>query len=398
MQRAMHPERAPYIRRFPELFPGIPTLINHYEVHYRQHKEKKHSVLLAWHGWQNDGAGDEMIRFGALFFYERYMRAIEDAQQGIEMVIRDHANKFKDQIEPIDEIGSCNDPAQLFNMYGGERFGSDYRADETGRFEIARKLTIANQIMCVAAADPYERVTGDLSNINIMAGKCLFTAAKPQVMLGFVIDTRPGKNNRLHPDHELQLSLDTEAVFRWPHDVVGDQRVYGCRLIADGDRLYYVQTDSRPKPRISGVIKLERGGMLTDRRGLKHIVVAVQEKGLLRVATREDVAHVADIARARLWRSPLIEEEDTSGVNAYSNPEYWALKIIGRYDSVHEQVPVAARVEHQLTVVNTDLNADFATDDLGHKGYRQKVVRQFILPNWFPVTTYGIDWSTFSRT
>jgi hypothetical protein len=153
-----------------------------------------------------------------------------------------------------------------------------------------------------------------------------------------------------------------------------------------------VQTDSRPKPRISGVIKIERGGRLTDRRALKHIVVAVMERGMLRPAVRTDVERVVEIARAKLWNSPLREEPDVSGTNVYSHPDYWALKIVGRFETVHDERLIAASVEHQLTNIENDINAEFANDALGHRGYRQKVVREFILPRWFPFSTYGIDW------
>ena len=143
---------------------------------------------------------------------------------------------------------------------------------------------------------------------------------------------------------------------------------------------------------MSGVIKLERGGKLSDRRGLKHIVIAVDRRGILRPATRTDVERVAAIARERLWLHPLREEVDVSGPNRYSSPDYWATKIVGRLESNHG-FSVAAPVEHQLTSVVHDLNAEFANDDLGHQGYRQKVVRDFILKQWFPFEAYGINWS-----
>jgi hypothetical protein len=394
MRECYLPESARYIHRFEGLLPRVPEFIEGFDR--KDVEDKKHKVFLAWVRWQSDGAGDQVMRFGAPFFYERFMRAIEDAQQGIEMVVRDHTGDHRDQIEPFDEIGSCNDPDQLIRMYDGERFHSDYRADALGRFEITRKLTIASQIMCIAAADPYERVTSDLTRINILAGRRLFGERKCPVLIGFVLDKRPGRHNRLDRNHEVRVSLDTSQPFVWPSHVPGRQRVYVCRVIDDAGRLYFVQTDSRPKPRISGVIKIERGGRLSDRRALKHILVAVQEQGILRPANREDVERVVELARMQLWIPPLREESDVSGLNVHSHPDYWALKIVGRFESVHEERLIAASVEHQVTSIENDINAEFATDALGHKGYRQKVVREFILPQWFPEPLYGISWTDAS--
>lgn len=387
MTNFFRPDEAPYIRRFAELYERIPAFI---DLFARPHRERKHRVFSSWVRWQDDGAGEIAMDYGTQFFYERFVRALEDAQQGIEMVVHEYASAHKDHIEPIDEIGSCNDPAQLLSMYDGVRFDSDYQADDVGRFEIMRKLTIATQIMCIACADPYERVTNDLTTTNLLVAKRFFAHGKPELALGYVLNE--AANRRLHMDYDLQLSRDRSARFVWPAGQIGDQRRYVCRVIRDGDTVYLVKTDSRPKPRISGVIKLERGGKLSDRRGLKHIVIAVDQGGVLRPATRADVEKVATLARERLWLNPLREEADASGPNPYSSRDYWAAKIVGRLET-NQGFPVAAPVEHQLTSVADDLNAEFATDRLGHKGYRQHVVREFILKQWFPVWAYAINWS-----
>ncbi|MEK7183216.1 MAG: hypothetical protein AAB776_01135 [Patescibacteria group bacterium] len=388
MQTFHRPDEAPFIRRFVELYPRIPALIDLFEA--RRDYKRKHRVFSSWVAWQDDGAGEIAMDYGTNLFYERFVRALEDAQQGIELVVKTHASEYEDQIEPIDEIGSCNDPDQLIRMYDGARLKSEYQADSLGRFEIARKLAIASQIMCIACADPYERVTNDLTETNMLASSRLFTRSKEQLAVGYVLDK--DRYNRLHPDHPIRVSRDQTARFVWPEGVPGRQRVFGCRTIVDGDIVYEVQTDSRPKPRISGVFKLERGGKLTDRRGLKHIVIAVEENGVLRSAKQADAELVTELARERLWYSPLREEADVSGRNPYSSKDYWATKIVGRLEST-EGRRTAAPVEYQVTSVDHDLNAKFATDDLGHGRYRQKVIRDFVLSQWFPFETFGIDWN-----
>ncbi len=375
--------KPPYIRTFNEVYPTIPKLLELFRK--QRYVERRDRAFIAWKNWQSDGAGDRLARLGVAGFYERFMRNLEDAQAGIEWVVADHSGHPK-EIEPIDEIGSCNDPWHLMDMYED--------ASLFAQFEIERKLTIATQIMCIAAADPYEDVTAQLTQINIRAGKELFeTGQGAALFVHFALDS--GRHSRVHSDFPVRVAharLEIPA-FDQPVRVIK----YVCRAVVDSSIKYYIYTNSRPKDRLSGVIKLERGGSLTDRRGLKHVIVGVEENGILRPPDWSDVLRFVIIAKRRLWRPPLHERTDSGPPNPKSHPDYRVEKIVGevhdlRHDDERRPYIVAAPVEHQIMALVDHLNAEHATDELGHKGYRHRVIRDCILERWFAYEWYGIDW------
>ena len=381
------PDHEPYMQRFAQVYPGIPDLVDLFD---RPHFEPKPQVFTAWTTWQASGAGERMRPLGAHAFYERFVRALDDTQAGLERVVADFSD-YPKEVEPIDEIGSCNDPFRLISMFSGGRFGLDYEATELGRFEIARKLAIASQLLCISAADPYERVTGDLTDVNLLVNSRLYEQNVRHVIVHYILLGATG-HNRLDDRQPIQVTFEDDLV-RPRDDNRGVRQLrFRCRLVKNGDTTYYVYTSSRPKERISGIFRLERGGTLTDRRGLTHVVVAVERNGQVQAADRSAAEAFADIARERLWREPLQEESDMSPPNVTSHRDFWATKIVGRLFS-RSGYPMAAPVEHQITSIGDRLNMENASDGLGHKQYKRRVIRQHILPLWFPLERYNIDWA-----
>ncbi len=381
------PDRELYIQRFSQIFPGIPELVALFD---RNHFESKPRVFTAWTNWQVSGAGERMRPLGAYAFYERFVRALDDTQAGLERVVADFSDHPK-EVEPIDEIGSCNDPFRLIAMYEGRRFGLNYEATELGLFEIARKLTIGTQLLCISAADPYERVTGDLTDVNLLVSERLYERNVRHVVAYYNL-LGPGGHSRLDLNRGVRVTCEEDvALSPNSYGEFAERLRFRCRLVQSGAITYYVYTSSRPKERISGIFRLERGGTLTDRRGLTHVVVAVERDGRIRAADRDDAEAFAQVARARLWQDPLVEEVDPSPVNVASHRDFWATKIVGRlYSGVG--YPVAAPVEHQITSIGDRLNMENATDGLGHRHYKRRVIREHILPLWFPEDRYGIRW------
>lgn len=385
-EQPFRPDREPYIQRFDHYLPGIPAFIDLFAD--RSHFDVRPRVFAAWTAWQASGAGERMQMHGAAAFYEKFVLALEDAQEGLERVAVDFSGHPK-EIEPIDEIGSCNDPYRLICMYDGERFDLPYEATELGRFEICRKLAIASQLLCISAADPYQGVTNNLTDVNLLANERLYEKNRQVVNVHYVLHGAEG-HFRLNDQYPICVNFEDD-VSAWCADTPQRLRI-ACRQVRDGQLTYYVYTSSRPKSRISGVFRLERGGTLTDRRGIMHVVVAVQRGKTLRAATRADVEAYAQVARRRLWRPPLREEPDTSPPNAVSHRDYWATKIIGFFAARLDGVPTDAPVEHQITAIGDRLNAEHATDSLGHRNYKREAIWQFVLPRWFPVARYGIPW------
>lgn len=387
MPQLYRPDEAVYVRRLADVLASIPGLWKLFS--WAERYERRDRVFLAWTKWQSDGAGDVATTFGSHDFYERFVRALDDAQQGIEDVISRFASNYKDSIEPIDEIGSCNDPDQLLRMIDRSEYGVGYTAGTVGQFEIARKIAIATQILCIACADRHEWVSRDLTDITLLAAERLFHDGRVTLRVRGESNVDTGRLE----ERDLVISRDHERFEDWSGQPGLLERRFACRVILDGEDRLYVKSDSRPKSRNSAVIRLERGGALRDRRGLKHTVVAVETRGVLRPATREDVLRVEAIARERLWHAPLVEGPDDSPSNGLSHTHFWGRKIVGRIFTTHHGVSMEAPVEHQLTSVRDQLDAEMARDGLGHAQYKARAVTRHVLPEWFPEEIYGIPWS-----
>lgn len=384
MLRRYRPDDERYIKRFRDVFPDISELVRLFVE--RVHFAEKASVFGAWCAWQPEAA-ERVKLYGTDLFYERFVRSLEFAEDVLDLVVARYSGWHDEEIESVDEIGSCHDPLQLLSMLSHGFMG--YRPDELTRFEIARKLTLATQLMLVAAADPYEWATQDLTVFNILATQRLYQlGVRQRVDVQFTLEP---KKHRVDLRALLTVSLSDGAALP---KMTGSERMkrYVCRAVKDGDTTFFLYTRSRLKKRISSIIRMERRGRLTDRRGSAQVVVAVQERGVLRPAIRDDVLRVVEIIRERLWQDPLWPEDDMSEPNGDSSSEYWDRKIVGRLHCQHG-FHIATPVEQQVTSLVDRLNVENALDGLSHDNYKGEIIRRHILPQWFPQEHYGIDWA-----
>ena len=388
MRKPFLPDQSSFFRPFDEEWDLVPTI-------GRQAKRIAapsfmDALFLAWcQARDNDDAAVRVLTGGVVEFRQRFGRALEDTQTGIQSLLDKYLVDYRDRIDPVDEIGSCNDAELLFKFLDGGIDGGDHRLDRASRVEARRKLAIASQFLAIGAVDPFELVTSDLTEINLLARRKLFEA-RDRVFLGvnFVI---ANDERHHHVAEELGIVVGDQLHENLPPGFAAKRAVFSCRVAKDNGRTYYVQTHSRPKSRVSAVIKLERGGRLNDRRALRHVLVAVEEKGIVRAAIAEDIPAFVELARRKLWTDELVETSDASGPNRFRDPNYRDMKIVGRYHQSGRS-SFLPPVEHQVTYLTTHLNGEFATDHFSHFRYKEKIVWDVVLGKWWPSDWYGIDW------
>ena len=353
------------------------------------------ALFLAWCQVRgNDDAAVRVLIGGVSEFRQRFGRALEDTQTGIQSVLDKYLVDYRDRIDPVDEIGSCNDPELLFRFMDDGIDGGDHRLDRASRMEARRKLAIASQFVAIGAVDPFELVTSDLTWINLLARRKLFEP-EDRVMRRVSFVLNPAAANHVVEDLNILVGSATHQSI--PEGCVAREAVFSCRVAKDNGRTYYVQTHSRPKSRVSAVIKLERGGKLNDRRALRHVLVAIEEGGVTRAATVDDISSFVELARRKLWVDELIETPDTGGPNRFRDPNYRDKKIVGRYRQPGRS-DFLPSVEHQVTYLTTHLNGEFATDHFSHFRYKQKIVWDVVLAKWWASDRYGIDWDRERKT
>jgi hypothetical protein len=358
-------------------------------------------VYSSWIRLRDDDAGARAQLLSAETFGSRFEYSIREAERAIETVIEEHLSHLTTTLDPIDEIASADDPWDLIQIIAEDRtdrirreatevreqypvaFARERRANMEV-IEALRKLAIGSQLMALEVVDPMADVSRDLRIVNHYVKERLFTARDTvKVKVNFVF--KDDENHLLYPD--IPVTLGESSYGMLPDDSTLYSVPYVCHVVPDevNDRTFIVQSKSRPKEPYTTIIKLARRNVL-DRRGLRHLVVAVGEGSLWRVATREDVAAYADLCRRKFWIEDMIEEGDTSPPNPDSSSTYWSEKIMGRLlrkSRRGAENMVAPSVEHQIIPLATDASDRFAKDGTSHAAYRRRVITKYVLPDWF---------------
>lgn len=386
-QEPFKPDLACYFHSFAEEYDLVPAVAR--EAHRIAAPSFMDALYLAW--CDAHGSNDAVLRLrliGAEEFRKRFCRALEDAQTGLQDVLNKYVPTYREQIDPVDEIGSCNDPSLLFAIAGGGLDGADHRLDRASQIEARRKLAIAAQFLEIGAIDPFELVSADLTEVNLLARRKLFRPLD-RVTLRVTVRLIADAETYIHPDAPITVCENEH-----PRTLIGERMCeipFSCRVAEDGDTTYFVQTHSRPKTRISAVIKLEAGRVLSDRRALRHVLVAVSEHGRMRAAEASDMADFIELARKRLWTDELAEEQVDDAPNPFRSARYEDMKIVGRY--VNAKRPhFLPRVEHQVTHVRAHLDGERSPGSMSHHAYKEKIVWGVVLPRWWRREWYGIDW------
>ncbi|MEK7132289.1 MAG: hypothetical protein AAB833_02105 [Patescibacteria group bacterium] len=343
-----------------------------------------------FHAWlRTQPAAVTLCEDSIQHFYHRFSRALEDAQtatNGLESAVQtvpEHASV----IEPINEYSTCNDPVRLLKILTRE---AGIHPSTLANFEIRRKLTIAMQILYLAASDSFADISNDVTDINFFAKAALFSDDGVRLTVRFHLE-ESSKRIRETP----LISRDPQEVYNWAGDRFGSQQHFSCRLVTgDCGSQFFIYCASRPKARMSAVIKLERRRKLLDQRGLQFVVVAVVPPGGdLRIATRADAKQFSALSARRLWQGNLrLNRKGRVGKNRSSHPEYEDQRLRGVWLRVKGEYLIEAPVEQQTLALVDYLNSKHAPDTLGHVQYRQKFIRENILPLWFPLEHYGIQW------
>jgi hypothetical protein len=192
-----------------------------------------------------------------------------------------------------------------------------------------------------------------------------------------------------------------------PEHILPYGEAFMCRVAEVGQSTYIVYADPRRKRMFATVLKLERGRSLSDRRGWKYVVVGVEQRGKLRVATREDAETFLSHTQNVLWKHPLVPHKDSTAPNPHRDATYWDCKIIGTYHKKHQGRIIAGPAEQLVTTVQDDLNASYARSRVNHELYRAEQIDDYLCELWFPHSGiryqehanfrsphYGVDWSS----
>jgi hypothetical protein len=400
--RAFKPDQARYFRPFPEEYilagqliercgDTVPILHSEYDWLFKN-----------WCELHQDDAGTLAGLVGSRDFHVIFQHATRDVQNAVEDVIDRHLSELTTILDPIDEIASCDDAWDMIQVGLEDRTerirqeGEDVkvlyeiaesfeRRAELEVAELRRKISLASQYTALELVDPAIDVSRDLTIVNRLNRERMFTNGHIlRLKVNFVLKT--DKQHLLYPGFPITFGTPTYGAL--PQDAQVKTIPYTVRVVVDEDNgtTFLVQTKSRPKARDVSIIKLSRGRQLQDRRGVRHLIVAVKDTHGWRVATRDDAEEYRRIARKNLWAHELQEGPDTSPPNPDSSSTYWSLKIMGRLvreSRRRKNVIVAPSVEHQITIIEVDIADRYAIDGTGHADYRKRIITKYIRDAWF---------------
>jgi len=402
IKKAFKPDQARFFRPFADEYAIAGQFLDRCGGDIGILHSKPGWVFTNWCDLHDDDAGDIARQKGAVDFGVIFQQATRDVQNAIEDVIDKHLPELTTILDPVDEIASCDDVWDMVQLGLEDRTerikreGMDVKTDypiaeaferraELEIVELTRKVALASQHAALELIDPAIDVSRDLKIVNQRCRERLFTNGDIiRLKVNFVL--RDDEHRLLYPDFPITFGNDDYGSL--PEDAVLQTVPYTCRVVPDeeSDTVFVVQSKSRPKARDVSIIKLSRGRQLLDRRGVRHLLVAVKDNRGWRVAERADAETYQRVARNKLWVGELQEVPDTSPPNPDSSNNYWCKKIMGRLvreSRARPGVIVAPSVEHQITTIDVDIADRFAKDGTGHADYRRRVIAKYIKDAWF---------------
>lgn len=261
------------------------------------------------------------------------------------------------------------------------------------------RLAIALQYLNIGLIDPDEWSSEDLLNVDELSNERVFLrGADRTIWILARLDAR--KKHRVCGEPRMFLNQRPFNTARRKAENGGNAFHWDrflCRVAQVNGKRFYIWVDSRWKEKRSTLLKVERGRALTDRRGWKYVVVAVEERGHLRVGTLADATEFARYTMERLWVGELVLGTDEGGLNPSSNEDYHDVKVVGRIIARYGTSWVSAQCEQLVLGLKGHLNTFTSDDSLNHDIYRGQQIVEFICPKWLPFATFRIGWPKFPK-
>lgn len=269
-------------------------------------------------------------------------------------------------------------------------------------FEDRRRLAIALQLYAIELTDPDDWASSDLLCVDELSFDRLFIRGEDKIL--WVVAKLGRKNQCLKKT--LRVFEQAAAARRYERKL--NERNGGkvfvdrhlCRVVRTSRRTYYVWVDERYKEQDSILLKLERGRWLLDRRGWRYVVVGVETKSGLRIASRQDAKRFCNLTVDRLWHEPLVFGDIKKERNPYSHPDYRDEKVRGRFCAWHttedgRRFLVKAPCEQLVLDIEIHINTETSLLGDNHKRYKTIETIAALGPVWFPYPVYLIDWPEF---
>lgn len=411
MKKPFSPDKANYRRSFEEERENVLRAVHSSGVDLGLNFSPDQRFYHSWRDNPVDDASRILGNIGSDEFMRLFSGSLRQAKQWIQALIRDYLREYVTVLDPIDEVASGG-TLDLARWSRGElgilqsnsgllddletvcSIADSWSDDEDLIVEESlRELTLASKICRLEAVDPWDHVARDMTRINELCSERLWVGRKIVLTLNYAVYEDGEKRGYVHPG--VPVTFGKHCAPMVPGASPRSIRAK-CRVVVDGDTLFLVLTKSRPKDLETTVLKeLERNPkslsderrVARDRRGIMNVVVAIRRAGKWRVATPEDNEVFAELAHARLWRSPLHPEPFTPWLNPESSPDYSRVKLLGRFHRRGYRSPgarlEALSVEHQVICITTLLSAQEAGTTLNHDIYRRDRVLRVLIPVLF---------------
>lgn len=405
-----------------------------YRAYLWQGYEKREALYMAYRDALPKKYLSKVLSLGAEVFYkdlEVCIREIADWLNGTIATIGQSG-----ELEQPNLVANESDPASLFEIACVEE-GYEWRMMTDAR----RNFAAALQLLKIKTIDPETKVYADLRRIDSLSYERLF-APKEDDTVVVIAELDPSDcsraiegSERIFRGSEQPTGVDsrfnslnvlrrvlTRGIRQYPQKVhetfakieadayekeMREQgklvlrRPFYCRWTRsfDGKR-YMVYAIDRRKTALSALLKLERGRGMTDRRGWKYVVIAVEEHGSFRVASFKDAKEFNLLTRQVLWKEELVcvqEEVDRApsfpvGVlnlrktaqNPNRSKHYVDVKTRGWFARDEQDGrKFFGGAEQIVMALNQYLRAEYSTGEENHKRYREKQLIKSLVPIWW---------------
>ena len=287
MQPIFHPGKHLIFRRLPAKFFVLDQM---YTLFRRQindgydPKKALHEAYIRTHQTRH-GIGTSV---GAIELYRQLSECLYTAKMIIVDVKKEYLFPFERSLESHDGIRDNLDPLELLSI-AGKNPGNDASSREKRLyFEARRQLGMALQLFAVEEANNKREVGKDLTQIDRLSQERLFLpeTSRDLWVLGLQDTRQEHKITDLIFFESKSQAEQFKEQASFPEHILPFIETLLCRVAVIGQKTYIVYTHARAKEPFASLLKLERGGTLSDRRGMVYVVVGVDEHGKMRLATR----------------------------------------------------------------------------------------------------------------
>ncbi len=352
---------------------------------------------------------------GASWIHERLSHLIDRVDDMM------HAGKLhmppllREQFDFNDDVWVIMDPCDLLEEVAkaNRSRASDLMIAGVRGSHASFRLALAVNMLLIELADPALARGRGLNAIQRLRRERLFHTEEERVVY---LAARVTRRTRAIAGHKevigcsdaiplVAVGLSRElAIAQLEGDDRGDRGVetktfeFVCRVVVDGPRRYLVATRFRPKDMFSTLVKNGRKvidpyivtsgrlilELMKDNRGWRETVVAVEENGKLRVATRVDLDEYRNIVFDRLWRDPLVPhdfegDEDNKG-HAHRSAGYYDTKILGHIVTLDDELEFHGPCEQLFLTAFDHLHCNvLSRDDENHERRKARQVLEWLV-------------------